>query len=221
MAKIEDYTGKITSEHSDKPKYMAMVKAVATCLLVAGNTSASLPEEFDLDSAVGAQLDVIGEWVGVTRNIQTPLTGVYFAFDTEGLGVDEGAWQGPFDPDSGITILDDDTYRTLIRARIGANRWDGTLEQSKAILDLVFSGDTFVFIEDNQDMTITIGVAGKRPTALQLALLTGGYIPIKPQSVGVDYYIVPSQDGQMFGFDIDNQYVAGFDTGSWGATYTG
>lgn len=220
MAKIEDYTGKITSEHSDKPKYMAMVQTVATCLLGAGNVSATLPEEFDLDSAIGAQLDVIGEWVGVTREIPTPLTGVYFALDTAGLGFDEGAWQGPFDPDTGITILDDETYRTLIRARIGANRWDGTLEQSKAILDLVFSGDTFVFIEDNQDMTITIGVAGERPSALELALLTGGHIPIKPQSVRVDYYIVPSEDGPMFGFDIDNQYISGFDQGSWGTVYS-
>ncbi|MBH3360771.1 DUF2612 domain-containing protein [Pseudomonas guariconensis] len=220
MAKIEDYTGKITSEHSDKPKYMAMVQAVAACLLGAGDVSASLPEAFDLDSAIGAQLDVIGVWVGVTRNIPTPLTGVYFALDTAGLGFDEGAWQGPFDPDSGITVLDDETYRILIRARIGANRWDGTLEQSKGILDQVFSGETYVFIEDNQDMTITVGVAGKKPTALQLALLTGGYIPIKPQSVGVDYYIVTSQDGPMFGLDIDNQYVAGFDQGSWGTAYS-
>lgn len=221
MTDTSRYTEKITSEHADKPKYMAMVKATAQCFLDASDAARSLPEEFDLDEAVGAQLDVVGEWVGISRNIATPLTGVYFALDTDGLGFDEGAWQGPFDPDSGITVLDDDTYRTLIRARIGANRWDGTLEQSKAILDLVFSGDTFVFIEDNQDMTITIGVSGKRPTALQLALLTGGYIPIKPQSVGIDYYIVPSQDGPMFGFDIDNQYVAGFDEGSWGTVYAG
>lgn len=221
MADITRYIKKITSEHANKPKYMAMVEATSRCFLGAGDAANSLPEAFDLDEAVGAQLDVVGEWVGISRNISTPLTGVYFALDTDGLGFDEGAWQGPFDPDFGITVLDDDTYRTLIRARIGANRWDGTMEQSKAILDLVFSGDTSVFIEDNQDMTITIGVAGKRPTALQLALLTGGYIPIKPQSVGVDYYIVPSQDGPMFGFDIDNQYVAGFDEGSWGTVYAG
>ena len=105
MAKIEDYTGKITSEHADKPKYIATVQAVASCFLGAGDASVSLTKEFDLDSAIGAQLDVIGEWVGVTRDIPTPLTGVYFAFDTAGLGFDEGAWQGPFDPDTGSPSL--------------------------------------------------------------------------------------------------------------------
>lgn len=220
MADIKDYTGKITSEHSDKPKFMQMVESVSQCFLDVNTVAASLPVVFDLDEAVNAQLDDVGLWVGISRNVSTPLTGVYFALDTDGLGFDQGAWQGPFDPDSGITTLDNETYRTLIRAKIGANHWDGTMEQSKEILDLVFTGDALVFIQDNQDMTVTIGVAGVSPSALELALLTGGYIPIKPQSVGVDYYIVPTSDGPLFGFDITNQYIAGFDEGSWGKLYS-
>ncbi|QLL11692.1 DUF2612 domain-containing protein [Pseudomonas chlororaphis] len=219
MATIKDYTGKITSEHSDKPKYMAMVEAVSQCFLDTNSTASSLSSVFDLDDAVGVQLDDIGLWVGISRNVRTPLTGVYFSLDVSGLGFDQGVWQGPFDPDSGVTRLDDDTYRLLIRARIGANRWDGTMEQSKEILDLVFSDGTFAFIQDNQDMTMTIGVAGVSPSALELALLTGGYIPIKPQSVGVDYYIISTEEGPLFGFDAENQYIAGFDQGSWGKIY--
>ncbi|MCK1783432.1 DUF2612 domain-containing protein [Pseudomonas sp. TNT11] len=220
MPDITDYTGKITSQHADKPKFMQMVAVVAQCFVDAAQVAASLSAVFDLDRAVDAQLDDVGEWVGISRNVDTPLTNVYFALDTDGLGFDRGAWKGPFDPDSGITSLDNETYRTLIRAKIGANRWDGTLGESKAILDLVFSGDTFVFIQDNQDMTITIGVVGAQPSALELALLTGGHIPIKPQSVGVNYYIVPTNDGPLFGFDIANQYIAGFDQGSWGTVYS-
>lgn len=220
MADITDYTGKITSQHSDKPKFMQMVEVVAQCYVDAAQVAGSLSAAFDLDRAVNSQLDNVGEWVGITRNVDTPLTNVYFALDTDGLGFDLGAWKGPFDPDTGITSLDDETYRTLIRARIGANRWDGTLGESKAILDLVFSDGTFVFIQDNQDMTITVGVTGAHPSALELALLTGGHIPIKPQSVGVSYYIVPTNDGPLFGFDVNNQYIAGFDQGSWGTVYS-
>jgi hypothetical protein len=220
MKDITRYTGKITGAHNDKPKYMAMVAAVAQCFLDAGNTALALPGVFDLDAATSAQLDVDGLWVGISRNVDTPLTGVYFALDTDGLGLDQGAWKGPFDPDTGITTLDDDTYRTLIRAKVGANAWNGTLEQSRAILDRVFSEDTYVFIQDNQDMTLTVGVVGRQPTALQLALLTGGYIKIKPQSVGVDYYVLPTEDGPLFGFDITNSYIAGFDAGNWGKLYS-
>nr|WP_314614272.1 DUF2612 domain-containing protein [uncultured Pseudomonas sp.] len=141
MPDIKDYTGKITSEHADKPKYMAMVEAVSQCFLDTNQVASGLPDDFDLDLATDAQLDDVGLWVGISRNIPTPLTNVYFALDTPGLGFDQGAWKGPFDPDNGITILDNETYRSLIRAKIGANHWDGTLESSKAILDLIFNPD--------------------------------------------------------------------------------
>lgn len=216
MADIADYTGKITSEHAEKLRFTAMVAAVAQCFVDGQNALEGMPASFDLDSAIGKQLDDVGLWVGVSRYVATPLTGVYFSFDTGGLGFDQGVWKAPFDPDTGVTSLDDETFRLLIRARIGANHWDGTLAGSKAILDQIFGGGTHVFIQDNQDMSITIGISGKVPSALFLALLSGGYIPIKPQTVRVDDYLVTSVDGEpMFGFDMSNEYVSGFDAGVW------
>ncbi|MFK0376494.1 DUF2612 domain-containing protein [Pandoraea sp. NPDC090278] len=138
MADITDYTGKITSEHADKPRYAAMVLAVTQCFVDVQNALASLPTNFDLDSAVGVQLDAIGLWVGVSRNIKAPLAGVYFSFDIKGVGFDQGVWRGPFDPDTGVVALDDDTYRLVLRARIGANHWDGTLAGTAGILGQIF-----------------------------------------------------------------------------------
>lgn len=220
MAILSDYLALITTEHSSRPKFMAMLAAVIGPMIEVMNASAQLPADFDLDQAIGAQLDVIGLWVGIGRRVNTPLVGVYFSLDTAGVEFDQGVWKGKFDPDSGVVELDDDTYRILIRAKIGANRWDGTLSGSKAILDLVFSGDTHVFLQDNQDMSMTIGVSGEMPSAISLALLTGGYIPIKPEGVRVDYYIVTSVDGPLFGFDVSNEYISGFDEGSWGSVYS-
>ena len=95
----------------------------------------------------------------------------------------------------------DDTYRVLIRAKIGANHWDGTLGTSAAILDQIFDNGTNVFIQDNQDMTMTFGVSGAIPSAVLLALLKGGYIPLKPEGVLVNSYIVTSSTGaSIFGF---------------------
>lgn len=220
MASLSDYLALITTEHSGKPKYMAMLEGVLGPMVDALNASAQLSADFDLDQAIGAQLDVVGLWVGIGRRVKTPLVGVYFSLDTDGLGFDQGVWKGPFDPDSGVVELDDDTYRVLIKAKIGANHWDGTLGASKEILDLVFSDDTHVFIQDNQDMSMTIGVSGAMPSAISLSLLTGGYIPIKPEGVRVDYYIVTSTDGPLFGFDVSNEYISGFDQGSWGTIYS-
>ncbi|MDN7476125.1 DUF2612 domain-containing protein [Burkholderia multivorans] len=216
-ASLSDYTALITSEHRDKSRFMAVVGALVQPLVDQMNVLQSMPGKFDLDNAVGVQLDDVGLWVGVSRKIRTPLTGIYFSFDIDGLGFDQGTWKGPFDPDTGLTVLDDDTYRLVIRAKIGANRWDGTLESSAAILNSIFGADTHVFIEDHQDMSMTIGIAGKVPSAVFLALLAGGYIPLKPEGVRVAYTIVTSVDGApLFGFDMNSDLVAGFDTGVWG-----
>jgi len=138
---------------------------------------------------------------------------------TPAVGFDQGNWKGPFDPDTGLTLLDDDSYRLVLRAKIGANHWDGTLESSKAVLDSIFGGSTFVFIQDNQDMSMTIGIAGTVPSAVFLALLAGGYIPLKPEGVRVNYTIVTSVDGEpLFGFDVQSSLISGFDVGAWGTS---
>lgn len=217
MAEITKYTDRITSEHNQQPDFMAVVEALAQPMVDLQNLLGSMPGKFDLDDAVGVQLDDVGLWVGISRNVSVPLAGVYFSFDTDGVGFDQGNWKGPFDPDTGLTRLDDDTYRLVIRAKIGANHWDGTLESSKAILDSIFGGGTFVFIQDNQDMSMTIGVSGHVPSAVFLALLSGGYIPLKPEGVRINIVIVTTVDGApIFGFDMDNNLVAGFDEGAWG-----
>lgn len=142
MADVEKYLDLITAFHRGKPKFSAMVDAVSRCFVGAQDSYGRMVPAYDLDDAVGVQLDAVGEWVGISRNVRTPLEGVYFSLDSAGLGFEQGVWQGPFDPDTGITSLDDETYRVLIRAKIGANHWDGTLESSAAILNSIFSAGT-------------------------------------------------------------------------------
>ena len=221
MANTDDYIGRLSAYHRATPRFKATVAALCDAAAGVRELYGSMPAAFDLDLAIGAQLDAVGRWVGLDRKVRTPISNVYFSHDIAGLGFDQGVWQGPFDPDSGLTELDDDTYRLLLRAKIGANHWDGTLETSAAILDRIFGGGTHVFIQDNGDMSVDIGVAGAPPSALFLALLTGGYIPLKPEGVRISYYVIPSEEGPLFGFDVQNHYISGFDGGLWGSLFAG
>lgn len=214
-----DYTKLITSEHAGQPKFTAMVAAVSATFGGAFDMLESLPAAFDLDVALGAQLDAVGLWVGLSRYVNTPLN-VYFSLDTTGLGFDQGSWKGPYDPTQGLVALDDATYRTMIRAKIGANHWDGTLPSFVSIWQQVFAGTgATLFAVDNQDMTMDVYLVGTTPPAVMLGLLKNGYMPIKPAGVHINGYTKASVDNTpLFGFDVQNQYVAGFDTGSWGVS---
>lgn len=211
-----DYTDLITSEHRGKPKFTATVSASATPLAEQQTFLDGMPAAFDLDTAIGAQLDAVGAWVGISRLIQIPLINVWFSFDIDGRGFDEGIWQGPYDPETGIYALDDDTYRKLIRLKILVNNWDG-LEGSaaQAIETFYASEGSYPFLVGGQNMSMTVCISGARPPAVMFALFAGRYVEFKPASVQIDT-VVPSIPGDaVFGFDVDNEYIGGFDTASW------
>ena len=91
---IADYLKLITSEHRSKPKFEAMVSAVASSFVDQQTLLTDLSMKFDIDTATGAQLDIIGLWIGRSRNVAIPLTGVYFDWDgTSLVGWDSGTWQ--------------------------------------------------------------------------------------------------------------------------------
>lgn len=157
------YTDLITNYHSTKPLFTQHVDLSTRPLADVASAMDGLLTAFDIDKAVGVQLDILGEWIGRSRTVAVPISGVYFSFDMDGLGWDQGVWQGPYDPDSGYTRLSDETYRIILKAKIAINNWDGTNGSLKAILDNALAGSGLTMqIVDGQDMTVGLWVFLKR-----------------------------------------------------------
>ena len=213
---IETYLNLITSEHRDKPKFEATITAGVSPFAKIQDVLNGLPADFDIDTATGVQLDAVGVWIGRSRRIDTPLVGVYFAWDDLASdGWESGIWKGPFDPDSGLVDLPDDSYRVLLKAKIAANSWDGTIPGAYAIWATVFTNSQLV-IQDNQDMSMVVGIAGQPLSIVDQALLTNGYIPLKPEGVRIQYYAIAPAAGALFAWDTDESTaLAGWDTGQW------
>lgn len=191
MADITEYTSLITSEHKGRPKFESMVSLIAGAFVGTQNTILGLPAGFDLDSAAGKQLDVVGLWVGLSRQVSVPMSGVYFAWNTSLVGWNQGVWQGPFDPGAGLIDLDDGTYRIMLKAKIGANTWDGTIQMLQTILATIFAGTgTTVYARDYQDMSMDVVLTGTPPSPILLSLLQNGYFPLKPATVRIRGYVV-------------------------------
>lgn len=182
MAEVSTYTSLITSEHRDKPKFMAMVEAFSKPFVDQINTLESL--NFDLDSAVDVMLDYLGEWIGFGRIVSIPLN-IYFSLDTAGLGFDQGIWFSPFDPVSGTTRLDNDSYRRLLKARVGINHWDSTVAQFNEIMERVFEGTSVTaYATDNMDKTVTVHIVGNVPLVLKSLIDSRVLLP-KPGGISI------------------------------------
>lgn len=191
IGSVDDYMNLVTSEYAEAEKFNTMLytfleKNLDTVFLGMDMAEGGF---FNLEVAYGDQLDKLGELVNVSRIL--PIS----------------------DPDI-PPVLDDDLYRKVIKARILANHWDGTLEGLFKILNAIFPDVAFEII-DNQNMTMNILVIDPNISPTDSALIVNGFILPKPSGVGVTYQI---QTNALFGFDADTSFVQGWDKGIWNNT---
>jgi hypothetical protein len=192
MRTTAEYLALITSEHNTKPRFVATVEASVAPFAALQVVMRKFVQDFDLDSAIGSQLDAVGLWIGVTRRVAIPLEGFYFTWDdTVQTGWDNGVWIGLGDPLSGFTDLPDDIYRAVLKAKVRANNWKGDIPGAYEIVQQAFPTlGAGLTIQDNQDMTMTVTIDEDALPAVERAIITEGYIPFKPAGVTANYVTV-------------------------------
>lgn len=211
---IQTYLDLITSEYSEQPNFNSVVSFSVTPCVTVQDVLLSMIPKFDLGTPpVGDQLDIIGKWVGVSRDVAIPIAGILFSWnDVDSDGWDMGIWSSVNNPNV-ITVLPDDAYLTLILARIAANHWDGTTEGAYIIWESVFP-QYILLIEDQQDMSFIIGIIGQLDS-LTYQLLIQGYLPLRPEGVLISGYYTQQDTNPFFAWDSDTTYLQGWGTGSW------
>lgn len=211
---IQDYLSLVTSQYQNSPNFLAMISQIGALPVQVQSVLNSFTTLFNLSTPpVGDQLQIIGQWVGISNQVDVPITGVFFTWDgTAATGWDAGSWQIP--GATGIVTLPDSTYLNLINAKIAANSWDGTTEEFYEILSEAFP-DYLILMLDHQNMSYSLGIIGNPVDSLTLALFTGGYIPVRPETIEVSDYFTNTNSGPLFGFDMDTSLVQGWDSGSW------
>lgn len=175
----------VTSEHQDAPRFLASLAAAIQPFADQLVNLQALPTLFDLDTAVGVQLDAVGLWIGKTRQLAIPITNVFFTWDTVSLGWNQAVWQGPFDPTGSITVLGDPLFRLLLKAEVAANQWDGSIPQAYADLIKLFAPLT-IKIKDNENMSMIFTLTGTTD-AVTKALFTTGALTLRPAGVSATY----------------------------------
>lgn len=185
MPNLNDYLNLIPSQYQNSPKFKQWLTVLLTPLVDVQDLASNLDKYFDIDSAVGVQLDMLGHIVGASRLL-------------------------PFTPTNGNPVLDDDDYRFLIKAQIARNTWHGTNEEIYDKWNELFT-DVYISIKDNQDMTISLVFLGEF-TQTQKDMIEHNMIVPKAQGVGFTYsYSIPP----LFSLDQDTTFFKGFDEGDW------
>lgn len=180
---LDYYLNLVTSQYRNSPKFLAWLRFLLQKLQDISQCQIQMSQAFDVDNAQGVQLDVLGSIVGASRTVG-------------------------FQPSGGVSpVLNDATYRLLIKAVAAQNTWDGTIDGLQSVWENLFPEGT-ITIGDNQNMTATIFLTGTF-TSIQKDLIVNGYIVPRPQAVRYQYvFNLPA-----FGCDLRNKWVAGADQG--------
>jgi len=184
------YLGLMTSEYQAgaSPKLLAWLEALLGPLIDAGTCAALINSNFDIEAAYGDQLDILGVILGQSRTVD-------------------------FQPSDGSSpTLDDAYYRMILKAKVAINQWSGQLSDLETLWANLFP-DGAVIVIDNQNMTISLTVAGSM-SSLTRELIENGYIVPRPEGVEITYYYYGSGI-PIFGYGIYNTYFQGYSSGKW------
>lgn len=168
------YCNLLIIQYRQKTKARATIAAWIEPLLM-DQLPVQVENAFDINTAEGVQLDVLGKYVGVSRNGYTL---------------------------SGPVTLDDSDYRQLIKMVIIKNNSGSSLATIQNLLAAAFPNQ--IFITDNQTMGLTYLLIESLGTNDLLEILaTGGYLPA-PMGVQVSTTILPPIEFPYFGFYDSN-----------------
>ena len=154
-----EYAKIVTSEYREKPKAEAFLKAKLSINKDLINLVLNMPQEFDLDKAVGKQLDILGEIVGASRIVSISDTEAY--------------------------TLSDEDYKVYIKSKIAKNAWNGEIDSLQNVWFELFGKR--IGIVDNQDMSIGVYLIGEYSDNM-IRLIKADKIVPKPMGVKVNYY---------------------------------
>lgn len=176
-------TDRIYAQYRNKPKavqWYEIARKMGGSLESAGE---AVRKSYDIDTAVGEQLNVIGRIVVAPRSFigSIPMNpGLFDLTDGDEFGNDDAMFSAlTIDQDG---LLSDDLYRLVIKAKIVKNNGDATAENILAGMNFLLPKADVLRVTDGEDMSFSIEFYGQITSLERFALLNAGLVP-KPQAV--------------------------------------
>ena len=222
---VEYYQNLLIIQYNGLPNASSEIGLLSTIMLAQG-VAIDVQNAYDVDTAVGVQLDVIGKYVGVDRYYtQSDLTDFFsfvsyseagslpsspprFGFTTYALwpGANYNGTLRYAQIINSTNSLSDDDFRKLIKFQIIMNTSNYSMGEIDTALFNAFG--TSIRAEVNGVMSMVYFLTGA-VTALMFAMVAKGLLP-KPMAVG--RLVVENVQPLMFGMTDYADFAAGYES---------
>lgn len=210
---IEYYKDLLIIQYNDKEKARATVDLHVRTLLK-DNLPCAIQDGYNIETAVGVQLDVLGKYIGVDRFFSlSTLIGNFFGFtsystldtdttvgmtDFANYDTDLGGFAS-YDDIVSNQKLSDSNYRFILKLRIIQNNSN---HSHKSIDDGLFAFfGSGLIMSANNNMTIAYFVTSPNVALATIAFNKG----VLPRPMGVNLVGLIERDKKLFGFTNYNK----------------
>lgn len=204
---MQNYTDTIISQYANSPIIGEIISGFNDAVDPSDDFLRFIDFVWNINTAQGWGLDILGRIVGVGRVLQIPLVERYFGFEVNTIATDwagEADWDGAADWDGSIPRpfypfndapfynghsatqayeLSDQYYRKLVRGKAFANISGTTVPAMNALLGIVFAGRGRCYIvEGTRELTYHFDFTLDH---FELAMVTSSGVFVHPTGVQV------------------------------------
>lgn len=202
------YINLLILQYKTKPKASAQISALIESLMIY-DLAIKVRDGYDIDTAIGVQLDIIGKYLGTDRIVTgSVFTRDYFGFANYGEVVPfafesyikysdvvpDIQYRRYIESNQSLFALNDDEYRQILKLKLIQNYSNASNMEIDDFIDTFF-GDSAIFT-DRENMTISYIFQDTVERLVTIAV-SEGLLP-KPAGVGLSVSFVA---------DIENIYT--------------
>ena len=203
---------RIYAQYRTKPKAAAWYQITRKLAAKLEDPATAVRVMYNIDTAVGEQLNIIGRIVVVDRTFTGEVAlnpGLFAEPDGAEFGDKEAVFAALYVDQDGQ--MSDDLYRLVIKSKIIKNNSDATIESILYGMNFLLPHAEVLRVTDGEDMSFSVEFYGRITNLERWALLNAKLVP-KPQGVrfngfleGLDY-VQFGDDTEEFG-DTSAEFV--------------
>jgi hypothetical protein len=215
---VDEYVNLLILQYRNSPKAEATIRALVSKYEELYNVIKSFDKAFDVDTAEGVQLDILGKIVGIPRNVPFAakvLPKNYFGFSDNTssaypmgdkfLTVVAYPFKDRFEIPYTTGQLNDNSYRFFIKAKVVKNvvkakMIDKNKLSLQDVVDYLFKSKAYVV--DNYNMTLNLYINNTFDFSMLQYIKQLDLLP-RPQGAGYKT-IISYVEGSSFGFGVNN-----------------
>ena len=165
--RIPEKISLLLTQYRESPNLIGLIEAYLSEVIEAQDAIKEIPSKFDLDSATGDQLTIIGKWLGFPRTHNVTSNVKVAGFECEGVTTkyniggfcEDSLWLGcPGISSFEVSINDDDLYRKFLYVRryqlLGRNDY----KTFTTCISILF-GNNATYAQNGRIITVTPGRA--------------------------------------------------------------